>query len=238
MARQPRLAILLSTLQILALGEAAYLHAIEVGTWDMVSSSDPEWKHDRYTQGPGGGFTGYGSGTWADSPNNGNYTYSGSVTKSTCLVEDDGDVFVAMGWWFHDDMNHEKGKVKMACSYKTTKATTTAGVGMTSTFHQFVHNDLVATGTVPGDCPATAELAAKNGIPWMASGFSQDNILVFKCIKDCPAAVNCEGAKVITKGGGSTPSTDTVTSGAAVRRAIGSVGAAVLASGMLAHVFL
>mmetsp|Transcript_35733 Transcript_35733/g.43129 ORF Transcript_35733/g.43129 Transcript_35733/m.43129 type:complete len:250 (+) Transcript_35733:232-981(+) len=160
---------------------AAAYPAVETGTHELVSSSDPNWTYDRYTQYPNGTFTGYGNGTWGELGEVNKYTYWGDVDQYSCTTHSNGDVVLMINYWYHDDENHEEGQKQITCSYKSFSQD---GIGNSVVFRQPTAVDMSFPS---GECPATAEAAERDGIDWMETDRSEST---FRCVKDCQP-LNC-----------------------------------------------
>ncbi|KAK3286780.1 hypothetical protein CYMTET_5682 [Cymbomonas tetramitiformis] len=155
---------------------AVTVPAIEVGTFELTSSSDPDWTYDRYTQLENGNFSGWGNGTWSGITSN--YTYWGEATEYSCLQHGNEDVVVMVNYWFHDDMNHAPDTKVVTCSYRNYSAQ-----ARTITVKQFRAAEAVSMDFSAGSCPESAEEAA-SGISWMTDGSTAAEN-TWECVDGC-----------------------------------------------------
>jgi len=163
---------------------------VEVGTFELVSSNNPEWTSDFYTQLADGSFTGYGSGTWEGPPD---YTYFGSITQASCMKLPNGNLAVMQQWWFHDEVFYEnEDDARVACTYKEWSDTSPPTIVSRAEFRDNAFRSVaeLRNGIFPGACPITVA-EARAGIAWMEE-IAPDNGAMFRCSGEC-GAFGCVG---------------------------------------------
>jgi len=173
---------------------------VRVGTFHLLSSNDPKFSADIYTQNADGTFVGYGDGTWMPSRSN-YYTYYGEVTQTGCSEQPDGNIAVVEQYWFRDMISDAHDTVHMVCVYYIWK-NAAPPTQLISRVYQDTKNhseSQIRAGNLPGSCPSTA-LKASAGITWMA-GVKPDKRAVYSCKEGCGAfrcAVKQQGRATTT----------------------------------------
>lgn len=161
--------------------------AIEVGTFQLQNSSDPDWLHDEYIVTSNGSFTGFGNGSWGSGvvqP----YTYYGAGSQYNCTTTSSSEaVQVSKFYWFHDEvMFDDPNSIQVNCVYRTFHPD---GPILA---HQFQGNSLVNMNDfVEGTCPDSVEQALTgDGLEWMPNGFNTREV-VFQCVNNCYQSRDC-----------------------------------------------
>ena len=181
------LAFSLATLSRVVAG--ALVPAAELGTWELTSSSDPDWTFDTYTQLEDGTFTGNGYGWDPSSSSQYRYTYYGAITESLCAKKFQGsqssdDVVVESYWLVVDYSTHpswstSSNQKQFTCSYRSYDQS--SGIVSVRGF-----SDVLSASTTPGRCPASLEDAQANGIAWLSvSAGTTSSPDTYKCVRDC-----------------------------------------------------
>jgi len=159
---------------------------VSVGTFHLLSSKDPRFSTEVYTQNADGTFVGYGDGTWMPSRSN-YFTYYGEVTQTNCSEQPDGNIAVVQQYWFHDMISHAHDTVHIVCAYYIWKnaAPPTQVISHVYKDTRNYSKSQIRAGNLPGTCPSTA-LKASAGITWMAA-LKPDTQDVYSCKEGCGA---------------------------------------------------
>lgn len=168
----------------------ALVPAVALGTWELTSSSDPDWTFDTYTQLEDGTFTGNGYGWDSSSSSQYKYTYYGATTESLCAKKFQGSqpsdalVVVQSFWYVMDYSTHPSSSTSsnqkiFICSY--TSYDQSSAIVRRRSFE-----NLLSASTTPGHCPASLEDAQSNGIAWLSIPAGSTSYTdTYKCVRDC-----------------------------------------------------
>lgn len=165
---------------------------IRMGTFHLLSSTDPKWSKDVYTQNADGTFVGYGN--WSSSF----YTYYGEITKTSCYEQPNGNIEVVEQWWLHDMNNFAHDAVRIACAYNTFENTIPTRLAYYRLYEDTKqHSEAqMRAGNFPGACPFSA-MEASSGIKWMA-GLRPSRQQVFGCREGC-GSFGCSSKTALAK---------------------------------------